>query len=87
MSNYPNISEAIALWQESLSGVIKHAKANIQMEYIFHSTGVAESAYKIALKCGLDAQKAYIAGSRSLRIRCDTLPSIKSLTEAPAPPA
>ena len=32
------------------------------MEYIYHSTGVAQSAYKIALKCGLDTNKAYIAG-------------------------
>ena len=62
MSDFPNTTEAIILWQKSLSGVLKHAKPNIQMEYIYHSTGVAESAYKIAQKCGLDAQKAYIAG-------------------------
>ena len=62
MNNYPNIKEAIYLWQESLSGILNHSKPNIQMEYIYHTTGVAESAYKIAQKCNLDPQKAYVAG-------------------------
>lgn len=48
MNNCPDIKEAIILWQESLLGVLKHSKPNIQMEYIYHTTGVAESAYKIA---------------------------------------
>lgn len=62
MNNYPDIKEAIYLWQESLSGILNHSKPNIQMEYIYHTTGVAESAYKIAQKCNLDPQKAYVAG-------------------------
>lgn len=62
MSNCPDIKKAITLWQESLSGVLNHARPNIQMEYIYHTTGVAEAAYKIAQKCNLDAQKAYAAG-------------------------
>ena len=62
MSGYPNLTEAIILWQESLSGILNHSKPNIQMEYIYHTTGVAESAYKIAQKCNLDPQKAYVAG-------------------------
>ena len=62
MNNCPDIKEAIILWQESLLGVLKHSKPNIQMEYIYHTTGVAESAYKIAQKCNLDPEKAYVAG-------------------------
>lgn len=62
MNNYPNITEAIKIWQESLSGILSHAKPNIQMEYIYHTTGVAEAAFKIALNSGLDPQKAYICG-------------------------
>ena len=62
MNDCPNIKEAFALWQESFCGVLEYSKNNIQMEYIYHTTGVAEAAYKIALKSGLDAQKAYIGG-------------------------
>ena len=62
MSGYPNISQAIALWQESLSGVLKNTSHQKQIEYIFHTTGVAESAYKIAKKCNLNHEKAYVLG-------------------------
>lgn len=62
MSNCPTITQAIILWQESLSGVISRAPEQIQIEYIYHTTGVADSAYKIAQKCNLNPQKAYILG-------------------------
>ena len=62
MSNYPTVSHAINLWQESLSGIVSGTSEQIQIEYIFHTTGVAEAAYKIAQKCNLDPQKAYILG-------------------------
>ena len=62
MSGYPNISQAITLWQERLSGVLSYSKNNIEIEYIYHTTNVADAAYRIAQKCNLDTQKAYIAG-------------------------
>ena len=62
MSNYPNITQAIILWQESLSGILKYASPQIQKEYIFHTTGVAETSYKIAQKCNLNPEKAYALG-------------------------
>lgn len=62
MNGHPTISQAIILWQESLSGVIKTHPTFLHIQYISHTTGVAESAYKIAQKCNLDPEKAYILG-------------------------
>lgn len=62
MSNYPSISQAIFLWQESLSSITETAPEQNQIEYIYHTTGVADSAYKIAQKCNLNPYKAYVLG-------------------------
>lgn len=62
MINYPTLTQAIILWQESLSGIIDVCSQSKQIEYIHHTVGVAESAYKIAQKCNLDAEKAYVLG-------------------------
>lgn len=62
MISYPSINEAIIIWHESLSGVLQRSKEEIKIEYIFHTTGVAVSAYKIAQKCALNHEKAYVLG-------------------------
>ncbi len=59
--SYPDITTAISLWQESLSGNCKWNKEKAK-EYIFHTSGVAESAEKIALSCGIEGNKAYVLG-------------------------
>lgn len=63
MTQYPDIRTAIALWQESLTGV--NARVVSQRgarEYIYHTTGVAEAAAAIAAKCGMNEEKAYVVG-------------------------
>lgn len=63
MTYYPDIKTAIILWQESLAGVnavvVSQRGAR---EYIYHTTGVAEAAAKIAVKCGMNEEKAYVLG-------------------------
>ena len=62
MMSYPDLKEAIVLWQESLSGVISNSSPQSAREYIFHTTGIAKAASLIAAKCGLNEKTAYITG-------------------------
>lgn len=62
MSTYPDLRKAIYLWQESLSGMLNRSHDKTPQEYISHTTGVALAAFKIAEKCGLDKDKAYVLG-------------------------
>jgi hypothetical protein len=62
MIKYPTTSQAISLWQESLTGLMKYATPKHQKEYIYHTTNVAISAYKIAQYCNIDPDTAYIVG-------------------------
>ncbi len=62
MTQFPDIKTAIDIWQESLTGNSKWNSEQQVKDYIFHSTGIALAAEKIAAKCGLDANKAYTCG-------------------------
>lgn len=62
MQKYPNQQEAEQIWEEGINyrkslGVFNHEK-----EYRFHTKGVANSAVKIAEKCVMCAEKAYVIG-------------------------
>ena len=58
----PNIKTAISLWQQSIKGNSSwNSNTNIR-EYIYHTNGVGNSAYKIAGCCGLNQEKAYVLG-------------------------
>lgn len=62
MTKLPSVKEAIILWQESISGVILYSSPKIMLDYIYHTTIVAKAAAKIAEKCNLNVEKAYILG-------------------------
>ena len=61
MTKYPNIETATLLWIESLKGVVATQKEFIR-DYIFHTSGIAITAQKIAEKAGLNPEKAYVLG-------------------------
>ena len=62
MTKYPDIKQAIILWQDCLSKFINWAPQYLMRDFIFHTNGIAVAAHKIAENCGLDAQKAYVLG-------------------------
>lgn len=62
MTNLPDLRTAIKLWQDSVSGICEWSSKEWLRDYIYHTNGVAVSAQKIADKCGLNPEKAYIIG-------------------------
>lgn len=62
MTNCPDIKTAIALWQESLTGNCLWNTDSKIREYIYHTNGVGDAAYKIAKHCGLNPERSYIFG-------------------------
>ena len=59
--SYPDITTAISLWQESISGNCSWNKEKSR-EYIYHTNGVGDAAFKIAEHCGMNSEKAYALG-------------------------
>ncbi|MFI3242095.1 MAG: HD domain-containing protein [Alphaproteobacteria bacterium] len=59
---YPTRTEAENIWRQSLE--LRDANPLIKLtdEYIAHTKNVAFCAEKIAEKCGLDSEKAYLLG-------------------------
>lgn len=62
MTHLPDINTAMQLWHQSILGFTSNTREIKIQNYIFHTTGVATSAYKIAQQCGMDPNKAYILG-------------------------
>lgn len=62
MTSCPDLKTAVALWQESVSGIAEWINQQYLREYIFHSIGIAEAAAKIAAKSGLNEERAYVLG-------------------------
>ncbi len=59
---YPNLSEALKIWEEGIAFRLSQGDFSKEEEYRFHTQKVAEIASLIASKCGLDADKAYVFG-------------------------
>ena len=62
MKKCQNIKTAISLWQQSIKGNSSWNSNTHIREYIYHTNGVGDSAYKIAGYCGLNQEKAYVLG-------------------------
>ena len=62
MNKSLDIKTAVSIWQESVTEMALWIDSQRLREYIFHTVGVGECAAKIASRCGLNDEKAYILG-------------------------
>ncbi len=59
---YPDKQTALTLWKQGISFRLSHSPFENELEYRFHTLGIADSAAKIAEACGLDIEKAWVLG-------------------------
>ncbi len=59
---YPDKQTAITLWKQGITFRISRGVFENELEYRFHTLGIANSASKIAEVCGMDAEKAWVLG-------------------------
>ena len=62
MTTCPDIKTAVRLWVKSIDVMSEWILGQYLREYIYHTETIAENAAKIASRCHLDEQKAYVLG-------------------------
>lgn len=62
MTTCPDIKTAVRLWVKSIDVMSEWIQGQYLREYIYHTETIAENAAKIASRCHLDEQKAYVLG-------------------------
>ncbi len=58
----PNRTEAINIWKKGIVARRKIDNFPFELEYRFHTLGVAACCEKLAYCCGLDEEKAFVLG-------------------------
>jgi len=59
---YPDRKTALSLWKQGIAFRLSHSDFKNELEYRFHTLGIADSAAKIAEACNMDVDKAWVLG-------------------------